>query len=117
VLLLVVLFRETLVLNLRASAAEMGFSLPSILLGKVASNFMFWALAIMGAVKGNLLPAPFDLYFHYLSDFGIYAGTTMSLVTASIYLRSYARQYKALPPKAAALPDVARGGGDQVSDR
>lgn len=117
ILIYVVLLREIMVLNLRASAAEMGFSLPSIFLGKLASNFQFWALALMGAAKGGYIPAPFDLYLRYLGHFGIAAGTFMSLVTASIYLRSYARRYKTLASTRAAAPDVADRGGDEIADR
>jgi cardiolipin synthase len=95
VLLYVVLFREFAVLNLRASAAEMGFSIPSIFLGKWASNWMFYSLAIMGAVHGHLLPASIELYGRYLAHFGMTVGVVSSLVTAGIYARSYARQYRA----------------------
>jgi hypothetical protein len=107
------------VLNLRASAAEMDFSLPSIFLGKLASNFMFWSLAVMGAAKGGWVPEPFDLYLRYLAHFGITAGTLMSLITGSIYLRSYARQYKPLASAraGAAAANVADRGGDEVADR
>ena len=119
ILIYVLLFREIVVLNLRASAAEMGFSLPSIFLGKLASNFLFWSLAVMGAAKGGWVPAPFDLYCRYLAHFGITSGTLMSLVTASIYVRSYARQYKPLGSARAALAsaNVADRGGDEVADR
>jgi CDP-diacylglycerol--glycerol-3-phosphate 3-phosphatidyltransferase len=94
VLLLVVIFRETVVMNLRASAAEMGFSLPSIFLGKWASNWMFWSLALMGATRTPLIPAPYNLYGAYVAHFGMVVGVVSSLITAGIYLKSYARQYR-----------------------
>ena len=93
ILLFVVLLRETLVMNLRASSASMGFGLPSIFLGKLASNFMFYALALMGAAKGEMLPQPFNDWIRWLSHFGMTSGVTMSVVTAIIYARSYAQQY------------------------
>jgi CDP-diacylglycerol--glycerol-3-phosphate 3-phosphatidyltransferase len=92
-LLFVVLLREVTVLCLRASAGEMGFSLPSIFLGKWASNWMFYSLALMGAVRGHWLPASIEPWVHHLSDFAMVVGVTSSLLTAIIYLRSYARQY------------------------
>lgn len=92
ILLYVVIFREVLVLNLRASAAQMGFSLPSIFLGKWASNWMFYSLALMGISK--LPEDPYATWIRYVSHFGMVVGIISSLITAGIYTRSYARQYK-----------------------
>lgn len=92
ILLYVVIFREVLVLNLRASAAQMGFSLPSIFLGKWASNWMFYSLAFMGISK--LPEEPYATWARYASNFGMVVGIISSLITAGIYTRSYARQYK-----------------------
>lgn len=92
-LLYVVMLRETLVMNLRASAAEMRFSIPSIFLGKWASNWMFYSLAIMAAHRGKLLPEPFNTYAGYLAHFGMLVGITSSVITAGIYLNSYMKQY------------------------
>ncbi len=94
ILLFVVILRETLVMNLRASAAEMGFSIPSIFLGKWSSNWMFYSLAIMGAARGRLLPDPYNDWARYLAHFGMIVGITSSVITAGIYLRTYARQYQ-----------------------
>lgn len=104
ILLYTVMFREVVVMNLRASAAEMGFSLPSIFLGKLASNWMFYALAIMAAHRGHLLPEPLNTYIGYLAHFGMTGGITMSLITAGVYFRKYMSQYKSLPRKGAATP-------------
>jgi cardiolipin synthase len=109
ILLYVVLFRETIVLNLRASAAEMGFALPSILLGKVASNFMFWALALMGLTRTGLVPEPVNTWGRWLSHFGITAGAAMSVVTGAIYLATYVRKYKPLPSGGRPAGDAGRG--------
>jgi CDP-diacylglycerol--glycerol-3-phosphate 3-phosphatidyltransferase len=110
VLLYAVMLRETIVMNLRASAAEMGFTLPSIFLGKWASNWMFYSLALMAASRGRLLPEPFNTYIGYVAHFGMAVGITSSLITAWIYFRSYMAQYKPLPPKPAASPrEGARG--------
>lgn len=93
ILLFVVLFRETVVLCLRASAAEMGFALPSIFLGKWASNWMFYALAIMGLVHTHLLPPDLERYAAYLSHFGMTVGVVSSVAAGAIYARSYANHY------------------------
>lgn len=97
VLLYTVMFREILVLNLRASAAEMGFSLPSIFLGKWASNWMFYSLALMAAARGNLFPEPYNTYTRYVAHFAMVVGITSSVIAAGIYFRSYARQYRPKP--------------------
>lgn len=108
ILLYTVMLRETVVMNLRASAAEMDFALPSIFLGKLASNFMFYALALMAASRGNLFPEPFNTYVGYLAHFGMTAGISMSVITAGIYLQKYMSQYRPLPRKPPAAP--GRGG-------
>ena len=116
VLLFTVTFRETLVMNLRASAAEMGFSLPSIFLGKWSSNWMFYSLALMGAARGALLPEPYNTWILYVAHFGMLVGIVSSLITAAIYFRSYVRQYRprASGPAVAALPAPV-GRGDEVA--
>jgi CDP-diacylglycerol--glycerol-3-phosphate 3-phosphatidyltransferase len=118
VLLFTVIFRETLVMNLRASAAEMGFSLPSIFLGKWASNWMFYSLALMGAARGKLLPEPYNTWIFWVAHFGMLVGIVSSMITAAIYLRSYVRQYRPSAGRsgaaAAALPAPV-GRGDEVA--
>jgi CDP-diacylglycerol--glycerol-3-phosphate 3-phosphatidyltransferase len=116
VLLYAVIMRETVVMNLRASAAEMGFSLPSIFLGKLASNWMFYSLAVMAASRGNLFPEPLNTYARYLAHFGMTVGILSSLITASIYVRSYAQQYRQKPkalPRASHHPEA----GSQAASR
>lgn len=99
ILLFVVILRETVVMNLRASAAEMGFSLPSIFLGKWASNWMFYSLALTAAARGTLFPAPYNDYVQWVAHFGMIVGVTSSLATAGVYLRKYIQQYRPLPKK------------------
>jgi CDP-diacylglycerol--glycerol-3-phosphate 3-phosphatidyltransferase len=101
ILLFTVMFRETIVMNLRASAAEQGFSLPSIFLGKWSSNWMFWSLAVMAASRGNLFPEPLNTYARYVAHFGMTVGITSSVITAVIYLQTYVRNYKPTPPREA----------------
>ncbi len=118
ILLFVILFREFVVLNLRASAAQMGFSLPSIFLGKLASNFLFYALGLVGAARGDLFP-PVTKYLFWLAHFGIATGTLMSLVTAVIYARSYARKYVAIGSSGggASPAEISHRGGDEGAHR
>ena len=113
ILLFVVLFRDIVVLNLRASAAEMGFAIPSIFLGKWSSNWMFWSLALMGAARGELLAEPISTWIRYVAHFGMFVGVVSSLITAGIYLRSYASRYQ--PTSAPSALPAPQGGSDQVA--
>jgi len=103
-LLLVVTFREVMVLNMRVSAAEMGFALPSIFLGKWSSNWMFWSLALMCATDAGFVPAPVDRWVHWVAFVGMYVGVVSSLITASIYFRQYARGYRSSRTDTPAAP-------------
>jgi len=94
-LLYVVILRETVVLNLRASAAQMGFSLPSSFLGKWASNWIFYSLGAMVLARGGFVPDPYATWSRWVGHFGITVGVVSSLVTAGQYLKSYVRQYRA----------------------
>lgn len=109
ILLYTVMLRETVVMNLRASAAEMGFSLPSVFLGKWASNWMFYSLAVMALSRGNLFPEPLNTYVRYLAHFAMTVGITSSVITAGIYFRKYMAQYKPAPPVKRAAPPAVPG--------
>jgi cardiolipin synthase (CMP-forming) len=99
ILLFVVILRETVVMNLRASAAEMGFSLPSIFLGKWASNWMFYSLALTAAARGTLFPEPYNGYVQWVAHFGMVVGVISSVATAGVYLKKYIQQYRPIPKK------------------
>jgi cardiolipin synthase (CMP-forming) len=87
--------RDTAVLTMRASAALQGFTIPTIFLGKVATNFTGWSYIIL----------PFDLVrpfdnpqltegIHWLGMFGIHAGVALQWVVGYLYLRRYAAHYR-----------------------
>ena len=87
--------RDMGVLALRASAAQQGFTIPTIYFGKVAMNFTGWSYIIL----------PFDLvrpfdnpqlsdWIHWLGLFGIHAGVALQWVVGYLYLRQYAAHYR-----------------------
>lgn len=87
--------RDTAVLTMRASAALQGFTIPTIFLGKVATNFTGWSYIIL----------PFDLVrpfdnpqltegIHWLGLFGIHTGVALQWVVGYLYLRQYAARYR-----------------------
>lgn len=87
--------RDMGVLALRASAAQQGFTIPTILFGKVAMNFTGWSYIIL----------PFDLVrpfanpqlidgIHWLGLVGIHTGVALQWVVGYLYLRQYAARYR-----------------------
>ncbi|MDX9723803.1 MAG: CDP-alcohol phosphatidyltransferase family protein [Myxococcota bacterium] len=95
--------RDISVLTLRASAAQQGFTIPSIFLGKLASNFIFYSLCFFPLDYA----APFgqdhwfSLVARWIGLFGIHAGLAMQWITAFHYLRRYIQNYQPQAPKAA----------------
>ncbi len=97
--------RDISVLSIRTSAAQQGFSIPSIYLGKLASNFLFYSFVIM--------PIDFAQPFgsehwmsdaiHYLGLFGIHAGILLQWITAVVYFRRFIAMYQ--PQSRANGPD------------
>ena len=92
-------FRDLTVLALRASAAQQGFAIPSIFLGKLASNFLFYSFILMAFDYAR----PFDNVWitdgiHYLGLFGIHAGIAMQWITAVVYFRRYTQLYTGRNP-------------------
>jgi cardiolipin synthase (CMP-forming) len=87
--------RDMGVLALRASAAQQGFTIPTIMFGKVAMNFTGWSYIIL----------PFDLVrpfhnpqmiegIHWLGLIGIHVGVALQWVVGAIYLKQYAARYR-----------------------
>lgn len=88
--------RDLTVLALRASAGQQGFTIPSIFLGKVASNFIFYSLVLMGLTYIEPFgPDHFmTTFIFYFGHFGIHTGILLQWITAGVYLRSYAMRYR-----------------------
>jgi len=87
--------RDMGVLALRASAAQQGFTIPTIFFGKVAMNFTGWSYIIL----------PFDLVrpfhnaqleqgLHWLGLVGIHVGIALQWIVGYLYLRQYAAHYR-----------------------
>jgi cardiolipin synthase len=87
--------RDMGILALRASAAQQGFTIPTIFFGKVAMNFTGWSYIIL----------PFDLVrpfhqaeiikgLHWLGLIGIHVGIALQWIVGYLYLRQYAARYR-----------------------
>lgn len=99
-------FRDLTVLSMRASAAQLGFDIPSSYLGKVASNFIFYALFLMPLdyalnspnymfhdfVAANFHPWT-GVGLHWFALCGLLIGIAMQWIAAFQYGRVYIRQY------------------------
>ena len=100
-------FRDLTVLSMRASAAQLGFDIPSSYLGKVASNFIFYALFLMPLdyalnspnymfhdfVAANFHPWT-GVGLHWFALCGLLIGIAMQWIAAFQYGRVYIRQYE-----------------------
>lgn len=99
-------FRDLSVLCMRTSAGQLGFSIPSSFLGKVATFEMFcalffmpldWALNNNEYMYADFVQAHFHPYIgigmHWLAFLGILVGIGMQYVTAAKYARTYVNKY------------------------
>jgi cardiolipin synthase len=90
--------RDMGVLALRASAAQQGFTIPTIFLGKVAMNFTGYAYILLAFD----LIRPFDnpdltRGIHWLCMFAIHTGIAMQWLVGFMYVRKYAAHYRRNP--------------------
>lgn len=87
--------RDMGVLALRASAAQQGFTIPTIFFGKVAMNFTGWSYIILpfDLVRPFDHPALID-GLHWLGLFGIHAGIALQWIVGYLYVRQYAARYR-----------------------
>ncbi|MFA5625257.1 MAG: CDP-alcohol phosphatidyltransferase family protein [Bradymonadales bacterium] len=106
-------FRDLSVLAMRASAAQMGFDISSRMLGKVASNFIFYGLFLMpigyafSTHYADTIPYYVQVFFVYLSLGAVVVGVIMQWIVAVPYLRSFIKGYNETQAKiAAAKADV-----------
>lgn len=90
----VAFFREIIVLNLRVSAAQQGFEIPSIFWGKWASNWMFYSLALMGIFTAEFFPNPYNTWVRWVADFGMLVGVTSSVLVGMVYVKGYVARYR-----------------------
>ena len=100
-------FRDLSVLSMRASAEQLGFSIPSCYLGKLASNFIFYALFLMPI--DYALNSPNYMYHDFVAEHihpyigiglhwlallgGMIPGIVLQYISAYKYGKSYIRQY------------------------
>ena len=99
-------FRDLGVLSMRASAAQLGFDIPSSYLGKVASNFIFYALFLMpfdyALNNSNYMHHAFvaehihpyiGTGLHWLAFGAVLVGIAMQWIAAFQYGRVYIHKY------------------------
>lgn len=99
-------FRDLSVLAMRTSAGQLGFVIPSNFLGKLASNFIFYALFLMPLVWAlkspeyrfaDFVQAHFHEYFviglDWFTFIGLLIGIAMQWKAAFDYAKVYIQKY------------------------
>lgn len=93
-------FRDITILTVRLSAAQQGFAIPSVIIGKAATNFLFYSFIFgffqlaeaRGADLGWLSPIA-----HFLGPFSVHVGLGLQWASAFIYIRRYVQSYRSSP--------------------
>ena len=87
------LLREFWVYSIRRYVSQKGKNLPSIFLGKLASNFLFWGAAVYFFGYAKFLPEEYSYYIRALGYVGFYGGLIQSYGAAYIYSKAFFRIY------------------------
>ena len=89
-------FRDISVLAMRWSASILGFSIPTVVLGKISTDFIYVALVIifLDAMQPFQTIPAYNNYVHILGLVLIHIGLTLQWITALIYFRRYYHLYQ-----------------------
>lgn len=90
-------FRDISVLAMRWSAAQLGFAVPSIILGKISTDFIYVALVVffLDVLQPFANFQAISSAIHLLGLVLIHIGLTLQWITALVYFRRYGRLYQA----------------------
>lgn len=90
-------FRDISVLSMRWSAAQLGFTVSSIVLGKISTDFIYVALVVFFIdVMHPFQAVPaYNNYLHILGLTLIHIGLGLQWITAFFYFRRYYQLYQA----------------------
>ena len=99
-------FRDIPVLAMRWSAAQLGFSVPSIVLGKISTDFIYIALVVFFLdVMQPFHNAPaYNTSIHILGLVLIHIGLLLQWITALVYFRRYYHLYQTTDTRRIHLP-------------
>ena len=89
-------FRDISVLSMRWSAAQLGFYVPSIVLGKISTDFIYVALVIffIDVMQPFSAEVAYNSYIHILGLVLIHIGLVLQWITGLIYFRGYYHLYQ-----------------------
>ena len=89
-------FRDLSVLSMRWSAAQLGFSVPSIVLGKISTDFIYASLVafFLDALQPFGPDSTTTFYLHMAGLILIHVGLTLQWITALVYFRRYYLLYQ-----------------------
>lgn len=89
-------FRDISVLAMRWSAAQLGYTIPSIVLGKISTDFLYVALVVFFIDAMQPFPANtgYNNAVHLLGLTLIHIGLGLQWITALFYFRRYYQLYQ-----------------------
>lgn len=89
-------FRDITVLAMRWSAAQLGFAVPSIVLGKISTAFIYVALVVffLDVLQPFHAESQYNGYVHILGLVLIHIGLCLQWITAMVYFNRYYRLYE-----------------------
>lgn len=89
-------FRDISVLAMRWSAAQLGFAVPSIVLGKISTDFIYVALVVffLDVMQPFADSQAISTAIHLLGLALIHIGLTLQWITALVYFRRYCNLYQ-----------------------
>lgn len=89
-------FRDISVLAMRWSAAQLGFAIPSIVLGKISTDFLYVALVVFFLDVMQPFPGDsgYNAAIHLLGLTLIHIGLGLQWITALVYFRRYYQLYQ-----------------------
>lgn len=95
-LFLVWSFRDISVLAMRWSSAQLGFAIPSIVLGKISTDFIYVALVIffLDVMHPFSSATGYNAAIHLLGLVLIHIGLGLQWITALVYFRRYYQLYQ-----------------------
>ena len=93
-------FRDISVLAMRWSAAQLGFSVPSIVLGKISTDFIYVALVVffVDVLQPFQKSLGWNVSIHILGLVLIHIGLLLQWITALIYFHRYYHLYQTTTP-------------------
>ena len=97
VVVYIYLIREFWVVTIRQWMSSHQLSIQSHFIGKLKTNFFGWGFAFWFAYLAGVYP-PFDSFFFFVGNVGLYGGLLFSYTSGWIYTRQFVTGYNSVHP-------------------